>query len=214
MQLYPGLSSKPWYVASEFPAARALEENFEAIRDEALAIDRMAFHSETDPIRREGSWDVFFLYELGLKRDENCALCPVTTRIVEEQPTMRTLTGLIYFSRMGPGTHVRPHRGITNLRVRCHLGIRIPAGDCALRVGTETRQWQGGRAMVFDDYYEHEVWNRTAEDRIVLIVDLWHPDLTPREIAVLEGMQRYAFHHARSLSAYWAGNAAARRELA
>jgi aspartate beta-hydroxylase len=214
MHLYPGLSSKPWYVASEFSVARALEENFEAIRDEALGIDRRAFHRETDSIRRDGSWDVFFLYELGLKREENCALCPVTTRIVEEQPTMRTLTGLIYFSRMSPGAHVRPHRGITNLRVRCHLGIRIPAGDCSMRVGTETRQWQQGRAIVFDDYYEHEVWNRTAEERIVLIVDLWHPELTPREIAVIEGMQRYAFHHARSLNAYWSGNAAARREIA
>ena len=62
-----------------------------------------------------------------------------------------------------------------------------------MRVGKETRRWQQGCAIVFDDLYEHEVWNRTGENRIVLIVDLWHPELTPREIAVIEGMPRYAF---------------------
>jgi hypothetical protein len=210
MALYPGLPSRPWYEAADFAIARALEENFGQIRDEALNLERAAFHREIEGIRRDGSWDVFFLYERGLKMNENCALCPVTARIVEEQPAMRTLNGLIYFSRMSPGTHIQPHRGTTNMRVRCHLGLRIPAGDCALRVGTETRQWQQGRAIVFDDNYEHEVWNRTGEDRIVLIVDLWHPDLTPPEIAVIEGIERYAFHHARSLSAYWSGNAEAR----
>ena len=64
--------------------------------------------------------------------------------------------------------------------------------------------------MVFDDLYEHEVWNRTAEDRIILIVDLWHPEMTAREIAVIEGMQRYAYLHAREICDYWAGNESAR----
>ena len=104
------------------------------------------------------------------------------------------------------------------MRVRCHLGLQIPAGECGLRVGKETRRWQEGRSIVFDDFYEHEVWNRTAEDRIVLIVDLWHPDLTPREIAIVGGMQRYAFQHARDLSRYWSRNegerASARKEFA
>jgi hypothetical protein len=218
MSLYPGLSSKPWYDAADFVTAKALEANFKQIRDEAADLGRAAFQRETEPIPRDGNWDVFFLYERGLKMEENCARCPVTTRIVEEQPAIRALCGLIYFSRMSPGTHVQPHRGITNMRVRCHLGLQIPAGECGLRVGKETRRWQEGRSIVFDDFYEHEVWNRTAEDRIVLIVDLWHPDLTPREIAIVGGMQRYAFQHARDLSRYWSRNegerAAARKEFA
>jgi aspartate beta-hydroxylase len=210
MSLYPGLSSRPWYEASRFAAARALEENFGLIREEARNVERAAFHRESEGLQRSGAWDVFMLYQRGRKIAENCVLCPVTTQIVEEHQTVRTLAGAIYFSRMSPGTHIKPHRGTTNMRVRCHLALEVPDGDCALRAGTEIRQWQQGRAMVFDDYYEHEAWNNTGEDRIVLIVDLWHPQLTPREIAVIEGMQRYAFLHARDLCAYWSGNETAR----
>jgi aspartate beta-hydroxylase len=100
---------------------------------------------------------------------------------------------------MTPGTHIKPHRGTTNLRVLCHLALRIPRGDCAIRVGGEARPWREGRCIVFDDYYEHEAWNFTAEDRIVLMLDLWHPDLTGPEIAVLEGLERHAVVRALDL---------------
>lgn len=31
---------------------------------------------------------------------------------------------------------------------------------------------------MFDDCYEHEVWNKTDGERILLLFDLWHPELT------------------------------------
>jgi aspartate beta-hydroxylase len=124
---------------------------------------------------------------------------------------MRTAAGLIYVSRMRAGTHIAAHRGPTNLRLRCHLGIAVPRGDCAIRVSDETRRWTEGRCLVFDDYFEHEAWNHTSEDRIVLIVDLWHPGLSEAEIRLLEGLQWYAYSYARRLNRYWASNAAARR---
>jgi aspartate beta-hydroxylase len=113
---------------------------------------------------------------------------------------------------MRPGTHIRPHRGPTNLRLRCHLGIKVPDGDCAIRVGAQTRRWEQGHCLVFDDYFEHEAWNQTDEDRIVLIVDLWHPGLSATEVRLLEGLQRYAYGHASRLSSYWSANAAARQD--
>jgi aspartyl/asparaginyl beta-hydroxylase (cupin superfamily) len=64
---------------------------------------------------------------------------------------------------------------------------------------------------VFDDYFEHEAWNRTADDRIVLVADMWHPGLSPTEVSLLERLHKYAFVHARKLSRYWAANAAAAR---
>jgi hypothetical protein len=41
--------------------------------------------------------------------------------------------------------------------------------------------WAEGRCLIIDDSFEHEVWFTTAPsgavaDRIVLVVDLWHPD--------------------------------------
>lgn len=77
-------------------------------------------------------------------------------------------------------------------------------------MGGETQRWLEGKCLVFDDSLEHEAWNRTAKPRIVLIVDFWHPELTPAEIAYLEGLHRYASYQADSLNRYWSANAGAR----
>jgi hypothetical protein len=207
--LYPHLESHPWYDPSDFALATYLESNHEAIRNEILGLESSKFHRETERIKRSGDWDVVFLYERGQRRDEVCKACPVTTRGIESYPAMRTVAGLIYVSRMRAGTHIRAHRGPTNLRVRCHLGIKVPEGDCALRVGDQTRQWHEGRCLVFDDYFEHEAWNHTDQDRIVLIVDMWHPGLSVTEVRLLEGLHTYAYSYARHLNRYWASNAAA-----
>jgi aspartate beta-hydroxylase len=122
------------------------------------------------------------------------------------------MTGLIYVSRMRAGTHISAHRGPTNLRVRCHLAVTVPDGDCAIRVGEQARQWQEGKCLVFDDYFVHEAWNHSDEDRIVLIVDLWHPDLTATEVRLLEALHHYTYFHAQRLGRYWSANARAARE--
>ncbi len=92
-----------------------------------------------------GSWDVFLFYERSRKHEEHCERCPTITRIIEASNTVRTQAGLLYVSKLSPGTHIRPHRGPTNQRLRCHLGIRIPEGDCGLRVGSETREVAGSK---------------------------------------------------------------------
>jgi Aspartyl/Asparaginyl beta-hydroxylase len=207
--LYPDLDSQPWYRPSDFPLASYLESHYRAIRDETLALEPSRFHRESERIKRSGDWDVAFLYERGRRREEMCNVCPVTARGIDSYPAIRTVAGLIYISRMRPGTHIRAHRGPTNVRVRCHLGIKVPAGDCAIRVGDQTRQWREGRCLVFADCFEHEAWNRTDEDRIVLIVDLWHPGLSAIEVRLLEGLHVYAYAHARQLNRYWSSNAAA-----
>jgi aspartate beta-hydroxylase len=213
-RVYPELESRPWHDPRRFPLAEYLEANFPAIREEIVALDHSGFHRESERIERSGDWDVAFFYERGRRRDELCEACPVTTRGIETLPAMRTVTGLIYVSRMRAGTHIAAHRGPTNLRLRCHLGIEVPSGDCAIRVGEETRWWEEGRSLVFDDFCEHEAWNHTDQDRIVLIVDLWHPGLSAAEVRLLEGLQRYAYGHARTLGRYWSANAAAARSPA
>jgi aspartyl/asparaginyl beta-hydroxylase (cupin superfamily) len=87
----------------------------------------------------------------------------------------------------------------------------VPEGDCAIRVGHETRRWEEGRCLIFDDHFEHEAWNHTQEERIVLIVDLWHPDLTATEVELLTGLQEYALAHAHRLGRYWSANVEAAR---
>ena len=206
---YPELESRAWHDTSDFPLVAYLESHFSEIRDEIAALGPARFHRESERIERTGDWTVAFFYERGRRSEEVCAACPVTTRGLEALPAMRTAGGLIYVSRMRAGTHIRPHRGPTNLRLRCHLGVVVPDGDCALRVGGETRTWQEGRCLVFDDHLEHEAWNHTAQDRVVLIVDLWHPGLSATEVRLLEGLHGFGYAYAQRLSRYWATNAAA-----
>jgi hypothetical protein len=210
--VYPDLPSRPWHDPAAFPLVGYLESNYAVIRDEILALDASRFHRESERIGRSGDWDVAFLYERGRRHDEVCAACPVTTRAVESYPTIRTSAGLIYASRLRGRTHIEPHRGPTNLRLRCHLALTVPQGDCGIRVGEETRRWEEGRCLVFDDYFDHEAWNDTDEDRLVLIVDLWHPGLSATEVTLLEGLHTYTYEQARRLSRYWSANAAATRQ--
>jgi aspartate beta-hydroxylase len=77
----------------------------------------------------------------------------------------------------------------------------VPA-DCGIRVGGEARTWGDGCCIIFDDSFEHEVWNESAHERIVLIVDVWHPDLSDDEVKLLDGLYRFVV--ARSTSGWWA----------
>jgi aspartate beta-hydroxylase len=111
---------------------------------------------------------------------------------------LSTNFGFVMFSGAEPGTHIAPHYGSSNLRLRHHLGIEIPEPEAArIRVGTEWRQWKQGRAMAFDDSFEHEVEHEGKKLRIVLSVDVWHPSLTAEDIAVLSHPVFRDFGYAR-----------------
>jgi aspartyl/asparaginyl beta-hydroxylase (cupin superfamily) len=84
------------------------------------------------------------------------------------------------FSLLAPGTSIPPHVGVNNARLVCHLPLVVPEG-CWFRVGAETRCWKRGEALVFDDTIEHEAVNPTDQLRVMLIFDIWHPDIAPIE---------------------------------
>jgi Aspartyl/Asparaginyl beta-hydroxylase len=210
LRRYPGLRSLPWHDPADFPIVSLLEDAYPEIRREILSVDRNAFHSEAERIHRTGAWDVLMFHERGRRNGAVCTRCPVTAAVVDNAATVRTLAGLIYASRLKPQTEIAAHRGPTNMRLRCHLALQVPEGDCGIRVGDESRGWVEGRCIVFDDSFDHEAWNRTDAERIVLIVDLWHPDLAAAEVALLEGLHRYAAFHAEGLGRYWAANDQAR----
>ena len=94
------------------------------------------------------------------------------------------------FSLMGPGTHAHAHSGPTNCRLRAHLTLKVgnskarPKNWSGMRVADKFVSWTEGEVFVFDDSFDHEVWNEN-EERIVLILDLWHPDLTEDQRASL-----------------------------
>jgi aspartate beta-hydroxylase len=131
-------------------------------------------------------WTGYYFYRHGGRREANCAACPVTSAALDRLPLSRVPDHgpEVLFSVFTPGTHLLPHRGVTNTRVVGHLPLIVPP-DCALRVGDEDHAWQEGRVVVFDDTYEHEAWNRSDRVRVVLIFDLWNPHLTELERAAV-----------------------------
>jgi aspartate beta-hydroxylase len=99
------------------------------------------------------------------------------------------------YSLLKPRTRIPPHTGVTNVRLVTHLPLIVPDG-CGFRVGNETRQWEPGRAWVFDDTIEHEAWNDSDTLRVVFIFDIWHPHLSAAErsliTALTEGLNAFS----------------------
>jgi aspartyl/asparaginyl beta-hydroxylase (cupin superfamily) len=96
------------------------------------------------------------------------------------QPNQPGRTPAAMFSLLKPKTSIPPHTGVSNVRLVTHVPLIVPPG-CGFRVGNETREWLPGKAWVFDDTIEHEAWNRSDQLRVVLIFDIWHPQLSQAE---------------------------------
>jgi aspartate beta-hydroxylase len=200
---FPGLPQVQFYERREFAWAASLERHTETIRKELRAILEPGGTGIVPYIRRERdrpvvnpnplmdnlAWGAFFLIKDGAEVPENAARCPHTLAALAEVPLCRIngRTPSVLFSILRPGTRIRPHNGFTNARLICHLPLVVP-GNCALRVGNETRSWREGELVVFDDSIEHEAWNLSGELRVVLIFDVWRPELSAREQELVAAM--------------------------
>uniref|UniRef100_A0A673B1N4 Aspartyl/asparaginyl beta-hydroxylase-like n=1 Tax=Sphaeramia orbicularis TaxID=375764 RepID=A0A673B1N4_9TELE len=180
-----GLKAQPWWTPKETgytDLVKMLERNWKTIRDEALAVmDRNTgqFIPEEENLREKGEWGQYTLWQQGKKVGNSCQGVPKTCSLLEKHPEATGCKrGQIKFSVMHPGTHVWPHTGPTNCRLRMHLGLVIPKQGCRIRCTTETRQWEEGKVLIFDDSFEHEVWQDADSYRLIFIVDVWHPELT------------------------------------
>ena len=206
-----GLTAKPWHDTADFPWTRRLEESCDVVREE---LSRMrssgngdgtssgggsADHTQAHPggIPVAGTWKVFYFNVIGQKRWASYRDCPRTGDLVDSIPGLSSI-GLSYFSVLTAGTHVTPHCGPTNARLRAQLAVIVPSG-CRFRVGSETRSWEAGRCWIFDGSFEHEVWHDGSGDRVVLIADFWHPDLTIPERWALTEMTKLS----RDVRHYW-----------
>ena len=109
-----------------------------------------------------------FDFPHGRPIDANIVKCPITAGLIARHAPKHGAAG---FSVLEPRTRIRPHHGYQGEFLRVHLPLTIPAGDCGIRVGAETRRWETGTVTVFDDRAEHEAWNETDEERVVLLVD-------------------------------------------
>lgn len=199
---FPGLPQSPYLDPRRIAGVAELEAQTHAIlaelqgvlgrdagREQVFASQRLAdafLRSDRGP----ATWDGYYFYRHGHRNETNASRCPVTMAAIDRLPLAR-VRGYgpeVLFSTLGPGTHLRPHHGVTNTRVVCHLPLIVPP-DCVLRVAGEPHHWRFGEVVAFDDTYSHEALNGSAQTRVVLIFDVWHPDLSPAECTAVCALQ-------------------------
>ncbi|KAM3593677.1 uncharacterized protein V6R79_018850 [Siganus canaliculatus] len=183
-----GLKAQPWWTPKDTgytDLVKTLERNWKTIRDEALAVmdqDTGMFVPEEENLREKGEWGQYTLWQQGRKVGNSCQGVPKTCALLDRFPEATGCKrGQIKFSVMQPGTHVWPHTGPTNCRLRMHLGLVIPKQGCRIRCTDQTREWEEGKVLIFDDSFEHEVWQDADSYRLIFIVDVWHPELTAKQ---------------------------------
>ncbi len=173
------ISNEPLLNVSDFPWTALLRNNWEAIRDEAVAaaLEKPApslanISPDHRAIAEVDKWRSFFLWGYGYLIRENLDQCPVTASVMERIPGLNTA----FFSILAPGTRIPPHRGVTKGLITCHLGLIVPPkGDVGMRVRDHTVHWSDGGIIVFDDTFDHEVWNDTDGTRVVLLLQVRRP---------------------------------------
>lgn len=175
------VGNPPIYDNAVFPWTQLVEREWRSIRAE---LDRVlirkdelpGFHelaTDVSTISQDRGWKTFLLAGYGFRSENNIRLCPETWRLCQNIPGLIT----VMYSILEPGKHLPPHRGPYNGVLRLHLGLIVPEprDQLGIRVENEIYRWREGEAVIFDDAYEHEAWNRTPHTRVVLFVDFRKP---------------------------------------
>ena len=153
-----------------------------------------------------GDWDWNSYIQKGSVMESFASSCPVTVSVLEglshtpsgnDDESGEQVSSLVkgmpfsyaFFSTLGPKSEIAAHYGPTNLRIRCHLPLVVPeGGNCGIEIGGETHVWEVGKPLFFDDCFLHRVWNESDEERVILLFDVWHPELEKEEIEAIKDM--------------------------
>jgi aspartyl/asparaginyl beta-hydroxylase (cupin superfamily) len=191
---YPRLPHIQFYEREMFPwlaeveaAVPAMQAELAAVLADGQGLEPHLQSNETryerdHPLTDNPDWSSYDFYKEGVLIEEHAERCPATMAALEKAPLFKVpgRSPMALFSVLKPGTLIPPHNGLLNTRLICHIPLVIP-GPGGLRVGNETRSWEVGKALIFDDSIEHEAWNDSDKVRTVLLFDIWRPEITEEE---------------------------------
>ena len=210
---FPELPAIEFFEREDFPWLDAVEAASEEMRAELLRVlsaDREGLQPYIDfpasmpldqwkDLNRSRRWSAYFLWNQGDANAGHIARCPVTARVLEAvpvRPHVNSRAPTAFFSILDADTRIPAHTGVTNTRLTVHLPLIVPPG-CGFRVGATTREWQPGKAWVFDDTIQHEAWNTSDTPRAILIFDIWNPLLSAAERELITAATEvYVRHYA------------------
>ena len=169
------------FTKEAFPWSKQLEVRWQEIRSEVELLLELRDHTpsfhevSTDQYRisQGDDWKTVWLYGFGYQSKIGPILCPRTTEALTLVPGLKSAL----FSMLSPGTHIPAHRGVFKGMINCHLALIVPRRmeDCRIRVGDQDFHWEPGQVYMFDDTNEHEVWNDTEDERVVLFLQFERP---------------------------------------
>ena len=185
------------YDGHVFPWAAELEGNWTTVRGELaqLMMRRNALVGRADraspTIGEDRGWTTFVLTSYFRRHEHNIGQCPETWRLVQRVP------GLVsaMFSVLEPGQRLPAHSGPYNGLLRLHLGLIVPEPReaVAIRIDDAVHHWEEGRALIFDDTYEHEARNESRHTRVVLFIDFERPLRFPARFINRRLLRSYFF---------------------
>ncbi len=198
---YPRLPQIPFYDPGDFEWVAALEARMPDIRAEAEAVlsagrDLLPYvQRNADRPTREHAllddpdWSAYYLWKDGVLVEDHARACPAAVAALENlpMPNVANRSPSALFSVLKAKTHIPPHWGMLNTRLICHLPLIVPP-NCRLRVGNEVRNVEAGKMLIFDDSIEHEAWNDSDETRVILLFEIWRPELDAEERRALSAM--------------------------
>jgi beta-hydroxylase len=201
MYLFSAVPARPILDPRSIPELDVLRANWQAIRDEALALmDQGSIRAATghndlgfNSFFKNG-WKRFYVKWYGAPIPSAQASCPKTVALVESLPNVNAAM----FALLPPGGKLNRHRDPFAGSLRYHLGLVTPNSDrCRIYVDGEPYWWRDGEDLLFDETYIHSAHNETDVTRIILFCDVERPLRTP----VMRAINRlFARHVMRAAS--------------
>lgn len=160
-----------------FPGVQVIEDNWEVIREEALALYENGHIAVKDDLPassfyKDGRWTSFYLklYDHDIPSAQQ--LAPQTMQLIEQVPGMN----IALFACLNPGKKINNHHDPFSYTLRYSLGLSTPNSDeCGLVVNGDDYKWKDGDSIIFDETYLHNAYNNTDTPRIILMTDIDRP---------------------------------------
>jgi len=160
-----------------FPELKIIEDNWQDIRDEALALHQQGHIAIKDDLPassfyKDNRWTSFYLKSYDNKIPSAYELAPKTMALLDQVPAMN----MALFACLNPGKKINNHHDPFAFTVRYSLGLSTPNSDkSGLIVNGEDYKWADGESIIFDETYMHCAYNETDIPRIILMTDVDRP---------------------------------------
>lgn len=160
-----------------FPDLQVIEDNWEVIREEALALYENGHIAIKDDLPassfyKDNRWTSFYLKVYDHDIPSAYALAPKTMELLDKVPSMH----IALFACLNPGKKINNHHDPFSYTLRYSLGLSTPNSDgSGLMVNGEDYKWKDGESVIFDETYFHNAYNNTETPRIILMTDIDRP---------------------------------------